>query len=178
MAAMYLPYEFSSSLLSSELALTPVSDMPVFNVQAYGATGDGATDDTAAINACFAAAAATPGAFVVFPATANFYLITGPITVLASATILGGGATTIAQQTQYKPAFDLFNVSGCTICGFTLVLTGGPFVGMGTGFRGDATYAYSAGIWTNGSGHTFRDLTIRNFCMGIYFARATPQARR
>ena len=55
---------------------------PHYNVQAYGAVGDGVTDDTAAINACFAAAAATPGAFVVFPATASFYLITGPITVL------------------------------------------------------------------------------------------------
>ena len=56
------------------------------------------------------------------------------------------------------------------ISGFTLVLSGGPFVGMGSGFRGDATYAYSAGIWTNGSGHTFRDLVIKNFCMGIYFS--------
>lgn len=84
---MYLPYEFSSSLLSSELALVPVSDMPVYNVQAYGAVGDGATDDTAAINACFAAAAPYPGAFVVFPATANFYLITGPISVLALSLI-------------------------------------------------------------------------------------------
>lgn len=167
---MYLPYEFSSSLLSSELALVPVSDMPVYNVQAYGAVGDGATDDTAAINACFAAAAPYPGAFVVFPATANFYLITGPISVLASATILGSRGTTIAQQTQYKPVFDLFNVNNCTISGFTLVLTGGPFVGMGTGFRGDATYAYSAGIWTNGSEHTFCDLVIKNFCMGIYFS--------
>ena len=141
-----------------------------YNVQAYGAMGDGVTDDTAAINACFAAAAPYPGAFVVFPATTAFYLITGPISVLASALIVGGGATTIAQQTQYKPVFDLFNVNGCTISGFTLVLTGGPYVGMGTGFRGDATYAYSAGIWTNGSGHTFRDLIIKNFCMGIYFS--------
>ena len=143
---------------------------PHYNVQAYGAVGDGITDDTLAINACFAAAAATPGAFVVFPATTAFYLITGPIRVLASASILGGGATTIAQQTQYKPVFDLFNVNNCLISGFTLVMTGGPFVGMGTGFRGDATYAYNAGIWTNGSGHTFRDLVIQNFCMGIYFS--------
>ena len=170
MTAMYLPYEFSSSLLSTELALTPVSDMPVYNVQAYGAAGDGATDDTAAINACFAAAAATPGAFVVFPATASFYLITGPISVLASASIIGGSGVTIAQQTQYKPVFDLFNVDHCLISGFTLVLTGGPFTGMGTGFRADATYAYSAGIWTNGSGHTFHDLLIQNFCMGVYFS--------
>lgn len=170
MTAMYLPYQFSSSILSSELALVPVSDMPVYNVQAYGATGDGVTDDTAAINATFAAAAATPGAFVVFPATAAFYLITGPISVLATATILGGCGVTIAQQTQLTPVFDLFNVNNCLISGLTLTLTGGPFTGMGSGFRGDAKYAYSAGIWTNGSGHTFRDLLIQNFCMGVYFS--------
>ena len=143
---------------------------PHYNVQAYGAMGDGVTDDTVAINACFAAAAATPGAHVIFPGTVDFYKITGPISVLASALIQGGGATTIAQQTQFMPVFDLFNVNNCLISGFTLVLTGGPLVGMGSGFRGDAHYAYSAGIWTNGSGHSFSNLVIKNFCMGIYFS--------
>jgi polygalacturonase len=132
-----------------------------YNVKDYGATGNGTTDDTTAINA--AVTAAPTGAQVTFPP--GTYKITAPITGKAGVRYIGRGAT-ISQATQYEPAFDLFNVNGCTVSGFTLTNVASP-TSSGSAARGDAGYVFSAGVWSNGAGHTIRDLVVQNFGVGV-----------
>lgn len=85
-----------------------VSSSYVINVKAYGAVGNGVTDDSAAVQAAFNAA--IQGSVVLFPASANAYIINtainvpiGNITVVGYGAILGNTA-----DTQYKK----FNING------------------------------------------------------------------
>jgi len=74
----------------------------------------------------------------------------------------------ISQVTQYKPVFDIFGVDNVTVGdGFTLVNGSGPPSGTGAVFRGEAGYAYSAGVWTNGNGISIGALRIKDFGMGV-----------
>lgn len=141
----------------------------VLNVKDYGAAGNGTTDDTTPIQTALSAAPA--GATVVFPAVAAHYKITAPLAVPSGVRVTGSGAgSEIKQYTTMKPAFDLFNVNGCTIDNLALTLQPGTVAGVGTSFRGDAGYAYCAGVWTNGSRHRFVNLRITDFAMGIYLS--------
>lgn len=141
------------------------------SVRDYGALGDGSTDDTVSINNALAAAS-TNGRTIVFPQTSSHYKITGPLTP-ASGTIIGGAGkdgAEIRQYTQYKPVFDLFNIDNVTISDLYLVNGPGPTPAPGSAIRGDSAYAYSSGVWTNGSGHHLSNLKIKDFGMGVYFA--------
>lgn len=140
------------------------------SVKDYGAVGDGTTDDTAAINAALDAAA-TIGRTVVFPKSTSYYKITDALTPPSGTSIRGAGKDSeIRQATQFKPVFDLFNVDNCTISDIYLVNGSGPPGSAGGSFRGDSQYAYSAGVWTNGSRHHLSNLYIKDFAMGVYFA--------
>jgi len=72
---------------SSSVTLTGIT---AYNVRSFGAKGDGVTDDTNAIQRALAAAAATPGSAVYFPA--GVYLTSGN-TIESGTTLLGFGAT-------------------------------------------------------------------------------------
>lgn len=74
----------------------------VINVKAYGAVGNGTTDDSAAVQAAFNAS--IPGSVVLFPATANSYIINTPINVPTSGiTVIGyGAALSQTADTQYR----------------------------------------------------------------------------
>jgi len=128
-------------------------------------TGVAATD-TAALQAALSALA--PGDRLIF--RGGTYVINQPLAVPSGVTLLAARGTIIAQATQFYPVFDLFNVNNVTIDGFTLVNQSGSPANMGTSFRGDAGYAYSAGVWTNGSGNTVDNLRIKDFAMGVYFS--------
>jgi hypothetical protein len=84
-----------------------VSSSYVINVKAYGAVGNGVTDDSAAVQAAFNAA--IPGSVVLFPASANAYIINTAINVpISNITVVGYGATLgNTADTQYKK----FNVN-------------------------------------------------------------------
>jgi len=60
-----------------------------FSVKNYGALGDGVNDDTSAIQEAIDAAQAVRGS-VYFPATANSYLITSPLTLTAEPILIHG----------------------------------------------------------------------------------------
>lgn len=65
------------------------------SVKSYGAVGDGSTDDTTAIQNALNDAATNLGA-VVFPATANAYIVSSPLVAAAGTSMIGwgnGGAT-------------------------------------------------------------------------------------
>lgn len=85
-----------------------VSSSYVINVKAYGAVGNGVTDDSAAVQAAFNAA--IPGSVVLFPASANAYIINTAINVpISNITVVGYGAILgNTADTQYKK----FNVNG------------------------------------------------------------------
>lgn len=139
----------------------------VYDVTAYGAKGDGVADDTADINE--ALAAAVPGSVVIFPPPTAHYKITAPLTVPAGVTVKGGGRGCEIRQyaTTFKPIFDCLGVDDVTIEVFTLTLNTPVTSTGGAAVRSEAPYVYCAGVWSNGSGNTFRDLRIKDFPTGI-----------
>lgn len=140
----------------------------MINVKDHGATGDGTTDDTTSINA--ALDAAIPGTIVFFPAPTVAYRITDVLTPPSGVIIAGAGRSCeIRQATQMKPVFDLFNVNNITVRDFTLTNSSGSPATPGSSFRGDNGYAYSAGVWANGTRIALDNLRIVNFGMGVYF---------
>lgn len=69
-------------------AFTYLTNNAVFNVKDFGAFGDGVANDAPAVNAAINAAAAR-GGVILFPPTANGYLLTGPINLTAAKTAKG-----------------------------------------------------------------------------------------
>jgi len=70
--------------------LTNPGSAGVFNVQVYGAVGNGVTDDTAAINAAIAAFNSAGAGELLFPATANWYQVTGALTTITAHGLVSG----------------------------------------------------------------------------------------
>jgi len=135
------------------------------NVRAYGASGDGATDDTAAIQAALDAVPATGGVVQIPPGS---YLISAPLRPRAKTVVRGASAeTSVVKASSYGiPGIDLYNVDGCTVEALSLLCTDARIASPAP-VRGDAAYAYIAGIYSNGSHHTFRNVAVSGFGTGI-----------
>jgi hypothetical protein len=135
------------------------------NVMSYGATGDGTTDDTGALQSALNDVPAG-GGIVDLPR--GTYVISAPLTPKADTTMRGAArdTTTIEASSFGFPGIDLYDVDGCTVETLTLSCVGAR-VDLPTPFRGDAKRGYVAGVYTNGSRHTFRGVTVSGFSMGI-----------
>lgn len=85
---------FSVSALSS-IALCNPAHAAQFNVKNYGAKGNGTTDDSQAIANAIAAANASPGSTVLFPAGTYFIGPASPVLTPKSITLLGAANATL-----------------------------------------------------------------------------------
>jgi hypothetical protein len=152
--------------LDSALSSKVTKGESFIDVKDYGAVGDGTTDDTTAIQAAFADA--QTGDTVLFSRPESFYLINDAIQPPESGIkIIGSGRSCeIRQGTQNKAVFDLLDIDGCTVEGFLLSYVGSRPV-SGTSFRGSNIYVSFAGVWTNGSRHTIRNIWVDNLAMGV-----------
>lgn len=81
-----------------------------FSVKDYGAIGDGTTDDTAAIQACFVAAAIA-NAKVYFPPTTAFYKITDTILITRIGQVIEGSNGRYCEVKQTVANKDAFHVT-------------------------------------------------------------------
>lgn len=131
----------------------------------YLAVGDGSTIDTTVIQAALDAVPSTGGTLFFPP---GIYQINAALVPKALTRIIGAGrgVTTIRTPDVDHPAFDLLDRDDVTIAGMSLVNTGSRLYPSST-FRGSNIRGYRAGIWTNSSRLTVRDVYIDNFYTGL-----------
>ena len=137
------------------------------SVKDFGAVGDGVTDDTAAIQA---AVTSLPigGALLFLEGT---YVITSPIsfTGKTNITVSGYGATIQCGATRIESYFNIDNVNGVDIFGFTF---DGKMQSMPTYTSGDYGNVYNCGVYTftGASNITVRDCYFVNlYTSGGFF---------
>lgn len=135
------------------------------DVTKNGVVADGVTDDSTAWASVLDSAVAL-GAIAVLP-VGKHSRVTTPITPPSGAKIIGERGSKITQATVNTPVFDVFDQDNIWIEG--LALEGGSERLYADGsFRGSQQFVYSAGIWCNGQGCTFRNLTVSNLTSGVY----------
>ena len=121
-----------------------VSSGYLINVKSYGAVGDGVTNDSAAVQAAFNAA--IQGSVILFPATANSYIINTPISVpLGGITVIGYGAVlSQTADTQYRK----FTLAGKSSVWFNGLSFNGGYSSMAPVTNNGTIYVsgYSSGV--------------------------------
>ena len=117
---------------SATLLQDAIPSSTFVNVQDYGAVGDGATDDTAAIQAAIdAAASASDGGEVYFPATTNFYLISAELNIKRDICLLGDGSAATIVKTNNSSA-SMLNISQSSASNGYVFIRDMQFVPSGT----------------------------------------------
>lgn len=143
---------------AAELALRNLSDSTFATTLAasYGQViGLNPTMSAAAINTRLAAANAGDRAFF----TPGTYALGGTSLVIPVDDMhIDALGATFTLNTWGKPAFDALDVDGCTYDIGLVQYIGTRGNHTGTSVRGNAPYAYGAGVWTNGDRHHVRTL--------------------
>lgn len=100
------------------------------------------------------------------------YRITAPITVPTGMVIQGAGKeeVCIEQLVWGHPVFDLLFSDEVSICGISLLSRQPRVYPNGFVTRGTDGFVNNAGIYSNGSGGYFRDLTIEGFTCGLHLS--------